>query len=216
MIFEDRADAAFKLAKKMEWLKNEDPIILAIPRGGIVTGDVIATELGVNLDVIVSKKVGAPHNPELAIGAVMHDGSYFPNKDITGMLNVPQNYIDSEIKRLIKELDRRLMKFRGSKEYHLEGRTVVLVDDGIATGATMFVAIDWVKKQKPKKLVIAVPVGPKDTIDRLNKVADYVVVLHAPTDFGAIGEFYRDFGQVEDFQVQEIMSKYGYKMKLSE
>lgn len=216
MIFEDRTDAAFKLAKKMEWLKKEDPVILAIPRGGVVTGDVIAVELGVKLDVIVSKKIGAPHNPELAIGAVMHDGSYFPNEDITKMLNVPQNYIDSEIKRLMKEIDRRLMKFRGNKEYNLEGRTVVLVDDGIATGATMFVAIYWVKKQKPKKLIVAIPVGPKDTIDRLNKVADDVIVLYAPVDFGAIGEFYRDFGQVEDFQVQEIMSKYGYKMKLSE
>ncbi len=214
MIFEDRTDAAFKLAKKMEWLKKEDPVILAIPRGGVVTGDVIAAELGVKLDVIVSKKIGAPHNPELAIGAVMHDGSYFPNEDITRMLNVPQNYIDSEIKRLMKEIDRRLMKFRGNKEYNLEGRTVVLVDDGIATGATMFVAIYWVKKQKPKKLIVAIPVGPKDTIDRLNKVADDVIVLYAPVDFGAIGEFYRDFGQVEDFQVQEIMSKYGYKMKL--
>ncbi|MBI5147497.1 MAG: phosphoribosyltransferase [Thaumarchaeota archaeon] len=216
MIFEDRTDAAYKLAKKMEWLKKEDPIILAIPRGGVVTGDVIAAELGVKLDVVVSKKIVAPYNPELAIGAVMHDGSYFPNEDITRMLNVPQNYIDSEIKRLMKEIDRRLMKFRGSKEYHLEGRTVVLVDDGIATGATMLVAIYWVKKQKPKKLIIAVPVGPKDTIDRLNKVADDVIVLYVPVDFGAIGEFYRDFGQVEDFQVQEIMSKYGYKMKLSE
>lgn len=216
MIFEDRTDAAFKLAKKMEWLKKEDPVILAIPRGGVVTGDVIAVELGVKLDVIVSKKIGAPHNPELAIGAVMHDGSYFPNEDITRMLNVPQNYIDSEIKRLMKEIDRRLMKFRGNKEYNLEGRTVVLVDDGIATGATMFVAIYWVKKQKPKKLIVAIPVGPKDTIDRLNKVADDVIVLYAPVDFGAIGEFYRDFDQVEDFQVQEIMSKYGYKMKLSE
>jgi predicted phosphoribosyltransferase len=216
IVFKDRADAAKRLAKKLEWLKKENPVILAIPRGGVVTGDVIASELGVNLDIVVSRKIGAPHNPELAIGAVTHDGSYFPNVDITTMLNVPQKYIDSEISAQIKEIERRLMKFRGTKEYHLEGRTVVLVDDGIATGATMFVAIQWVKKQNPKQLIVAIPVGPKDTIDRLNETVDKVVILQAPVYFNAVGEFYREFDQVEDYQVQEIMSKHGYKIKLME
>lgn len=216
MIFKDRVDAAKKLAKKLEWVKKEDPIILAIPRGGVVTGDVIASELGVKLDIIVSRKVGAPHNPELAIGAVTHDGSYFPNVDIVRMLNVPQKYIDSEISAQIKEIERRLMKFRGTKEYHLEGRTVVLVDDGIATGATMFVAIQWVKKQKPKQIIVAIPVGPKDTIEKLNEAVDKVAVLQSPLYFNAVGEFYREFDQVEDYQVQEIMSKHGYKIKLLE
>lgn len=216
IVFKDRADAAKRLAKKLEWLKKENPVILAIPRGGVVTGDVIASELGVNLDIVVSRKIGAPHNPELAIGAVTHDGSYFPNVDITTMLNVPQKYIDSEISAQIKEIERRLMKFRGTKEYHLEGRTVVLVDDGIATGATMFVAIQWVKKQNPKQLIVAIPVGPKDTIDKLNETVDKVVILQAPVYFNAVGEFYREFDQVEDYQVQEIMSKHGYKIKLME
>ena len=216
IVFKDRADAAKRLAKKLEWLKKENPVILAIPRGGVVTGDVIASELGVNLDIVVSRKIGAPHNPELAIGAVTHDGSYFPNVDITTMLNVPQKYIDSEISAQIKEIERRLMKFRGTKEYHLEGRTVVLVDDGIATGATMFVAIQWVKKQNPKQLIVAIPVGPKDTIDRLNETVDKVVILQAPVYFNAVGEFYREFDQVDDYQVQEIMSKHGYKIKLME
>ena len=216
MIFKDRVDAAKRLAKKLEWLKKEDPIILAIPRGGVVTGDVIASELGTKLDIVVSRKVGAPHNQELAIGAVTHDGSYFPNVDITMMLNVPQKYIDSEISAQMKEIERRLMRFRGSKDYHLEGKTVVLVDDGIATGATMFVAIQWVKKQKPKQLIVAIPVGPKDTIEKLNEVVDKVIVLQSPLYFNAVGEFYREFDQVEDYQVQEIMSKHGYNMKLME
>ena len=132
------------------------------------------------------------------------------------MLNVPQKYIDSEISAQIKEIESRLMKFRGTKEYHLEGRTVVLVDDGIATGATMFVAIQWVKKQKPKQIIVAIPVGPKDTIDKLNETVDKVVVLQSPLDFNAVGEFYREFDQVNDYQVQEIMSKHGYKIKLME
>ena len=214
MMFHNREDAAKKLAKKLEWLKKENPIILAIPRGGIVTGNVIASELCAKLDIIVSRKVGAPDTPELAIGAVMHDGSYYPNKRITIMLNVPQNYINQEIVLQMKEIERRLIKFRGSKEYNLEDRIVVLVDDGVATGATMIVAVMWVKKQKPKKLIIALPVGPKETINTLSEVADKVIVLHSSYLFNAVGEFYQEFNQVDDYKVQEIMSKHGYKIQL--
>ena len=212
MIFKDRADAGKKLAEKLLWLKKENPIILAIPRGGVVTGDVIASVLDCQLDVIVSRKVGAPDNEELAIGAVMHDGSYFPNIDITRMLNVPESFVEEEIARQRKEIERRLMKFRGGKEYDLAGKTIVLVDDGIATGATMFVTAHWVKKQKPKKLIIAIPVGPQDTIDKLNQIADKVVVLQSPYTFNAVGEFYQVFDQVSDDEVQKIMGKYGYKL----
>jgi len=216
MMFKNREDAAKKLVKKLEWLKKENPIILAIPRGGVITGNVIASELGAKLDIIVSRKIGAPDNPEFAIGAVMHDGSYFPNERNIIMLNVPQNYINQEIAVQMKEIDRRLVRFRGSKEYNLEGRTVVLVDDGIATGATMLVAALWVKKQKPKELIIALPVGPKETINMLSEVADKIIVLHSPYLFNAVGEFYQEFNQVDDYGVQEIMSKYGYKIKLLE
>jgi len=215
-MFQNREDAAKKLAKKLEWLKKENPIILAIPRGGVVIGNVIASELGVKLDILVSRKVGAPDNPELAIGAVMHDGSYFPNERIMIMLNVPQNYINQEIDVQMKEIERRLVKFRGSKEYDLKGRTVVLVDDGVATGATMLVVALWVKNQKPKKIIIALPVGPKETINMLNEIVDKVVVLHLPYLFNAVGEFYQEFNQVDDYEVQKIMSKRGYKIQLLE
>lgn len=210
MIFKDRVDAAKKLAQKLLWLKKENPIILAIPRGGAVTGDVISSILDCKLDIIVSKKVGSPDNPELAIGAVMHDGSYFPNIEITRMLNVPESFIEEEIARQRKEIERRLIKFRGNKEYDLSGKTVVIVDDGIATGATMFVAALWVKKQKPKKLIIAIPVGPQETIIKLNQIADEVVVLQSPYIFNAVGEFYQVFDQVSDDEVQEIMSKHTF------
>ncbi|MDE1875418.1 MAG: phosphoribosyltransferase [Thaumarchaeota archaeon] len=213
MIFKDRIDAARKLAEKLSWLKKENPIILAIPRGGVVTGDMISSMLGCNLDIIVSRKVGSPENPELAIGAVLHDGSYFPNVEITRMLNVPESFIEDEIARQRTEIERRLMKFRGSKEYDLSGKTVVLVDDGIATGATMFVAAMWIRKQKPRKLIIAVPVGPKETIDKLDQIADEVIVLQSPYSFSAVGEFYEEFDQVSDEKVQEIMSKYSSNKK---
>lgn len=213
-IFNNRVDVAKKLVKNMEWLKEEEPVILAIPRGGVIIGNIISSELGVKLDIIVSRKIGAPHNPELEIGAVIPDGSYFSNVDITRMLNVSQKYIDLEILEQIKEIECRLMKFRGTKEYHLEGRTVILVDDGIATGAIMFTAIQLVKKQKPKQIIVAIPVGPKDIIDKLNETVDKVIVLQSPLNFNAVGEFYGEFKQVNDYQVQEIMSKYGYNIKL--
>ena len=211
-MFKDRVDAAKKLAKKLRTLNIQEPVILAIPRGGVVTGDVIAKELGSKLDIIVSRKVGAPDNPELAIGAVMHDGSFFPNADIISALNVQKKYIEQEIATELKEIERRLNKFRGGQDYDLTGKTVILVDDGIATGATMFAAIEWVRLQKPKRLIVAIPVGPSDTIERLSKVAE-VVVLDAPVFFSAVGEFYEVFEQVEDYRVMEIMSSYGYRPK---
>ncbi len=212
MIFKDRVDAAQKLAKKLEWIKKENPVILAIPRGGVITGDVIAKTLGLSLDVIVSRKVGAPYNPELAIGAVAHDGSFFPNSDLINTLGIPKNYLDEKIAEQMEEIKHRLVKFRGRTDYDLKNKTVVLVDDGIATGATVFVALEWIKKQNPKRVIVAIPVGPIDTIERLSKMAE-VVVLDAPEAFGAVGEFYQSFDQVEDYQVAEIMSGYGFRPK---
>jgi len=210
-MFSDRTAAGNQLGKKLEFLKGQDPLILAIPRGGVVVADAIATVLDCKLDIIVSRKIGAPHNSELAIGAVLHDGSYFPNSEVVKMLQVPQSYIDLEKSIQMKEIERRLINYRGSLQYDLENKIIVIVDDGIATGATILVAALWVKKQKPKKVIIAVPVGSKDSIQKLKKIADEVVVLHAPDFFNAVGEFYKDFEQVEDETVLEIMRRYGYE-----
>jgi putative phosphoribosyl transferase len=224
-IFKDRIDAGKQLAKRLERLKEvqrEDEakekesvvIILAIPRGGVVIGDIIASELGAKLDVVVSRKIGAPFNPELAIGAVMPDGSYFLN-EVADMINVPQDYIDVKAHAEVKEIERRLISFRGSAEYdnELEGKIVVLVDDGIATGATILASGQWIrKKHNCKKLVIAVPVAPVDTVDDLNHIADELVVLYTPEPFGAVGNFYQDFSQVDDNKVKDIMKRYGYRV----
>ena len=185
-------------------------IILAIPRGGVVTGDVIASALNAKLDIVVSRKVGAPYNSELAIGAVMHDGTFFPNSDIIERLSLPQEYIDEQISAQMKEIERRLRQFRANKGqyYHIQGKTIVLVDDGIATGATIFAAIEWIRRQNPKELIVAVPVAPRDTVNKLRQMVDKVVVLHAPELFEAVGAFYQDFSQVGDDEVAEIMSKY--------
>jgi putative phosphoribosyl transferase len=226
IIFQDRIDAGKRLAKKLSWLKQDQLkeerdrrqksiVILAIPRGGVIIGDVIASELDAKLDIIVSRKIGAPDNPELAIGAVMPDGSYFQNQGLVNMLNVPQEHIQIQAHQQIKEIDRRLMAYRESKEYdnEFEGKAVVLVDDGIATGATMTASAKWIKnKQQCKRIVIAVPVAPAEILDDLNRVADEVIVLYTPEPFIAIGRFYEDFAQVSDNEVKEIMRKYGYKV----
>ena len=221
VLFRNRIEAANELAKRLKLLKevqlenkvkrNESAtIVVAIPRGGIVIGNIIATELGTNLDLVVSRKIGAPFNPELAIGAVMPDGSYFLN-DVAEMINVSQDYIESQIRKEIKEIDRRLIEFRGNREYDnkLEDKIVVLVDDGIATGATILASAKWIRdKHNCKQLIIAVPLAPREILEDLNRAADKVIVLHTPEPFGAVGRFYQDFNQVSDDEVKEIMKKY--------
>jgi putative phosphoribosyl transferase len=168
--------------------------------------------------------MGAPSNPELAIGAVMPDGSYFLNKDIVDMLNVPQSYIIEQAKIEKKEIQRRLIRIRGGSEKqgsyddndnnNFEGKTVVLVDDGIATGATMLSAAQWLntKQNCCKVLIVAVPVAPPDTIDKIKEVSDKVIVLYSPEVFGSVGRFYENFEQVRDDEVIEIMKRHRYNL----
>ena len=220
--FYDRRDAGKYLADKLKlYIKNnfnsegkkESFIVMAIPRGGIIIGDVIASELNIDMDIIISKKIGAENNPELAIGAIMADGSYILNEDIVNRINISNEYIKTQVEIKKKEIERRLMEFRGKKEYHneLKDRVIILVDDGIATGATVLAAVKWIKeKQQYKKLIVAVPVAPaeSDTIDKLNQIVDKVIVIFTPYDFSAVGQFYEHFDQVSDKEVKEIMNKY--------
>ena len=223
-MFVDRIDAGRRFAEKLLWVREEADklkghgegnrlVILAIPRGGLIIGDVIASSLGGKLDIVVSRKIGAPFNQEFAIGAIMPDGTCFLNTGTVEVFQIPQQYIATKAEEQIKEINRRLEAYRGQKEYdnELEGKIVILVDDGIATGSTIYAAAQWVKAQKCRKLVIAVPVGPKDIIEILQQIADMVVVIDAPISFQAVGEFYRDFRQVTDEEVKTIMRRYGYK-----
>jgi putative phosphoribosyl transferase len=216
VLFRDRTDAARQLAERLYWLKNEieksksSVVIVAIPRGGIIIGNIIAKELRTKLDLVVTRKIGAPFNPELAIGAVMPDGSYFLN-DVAEMINISQNYIESQIRKEVKEIERRLIEFRGRKEYDnkLEDKIVVLVDDGIATGATILASTKWIKdKHNCKQLIIAVPLVPREILEDLNRAAGKVIVLYTPEPFGAVGRFYQNFKQVSDDEVKEIMKEY--------
>ena len=216
VLFRDRTDAARQLAERLCWLKNEieksksSVVIMAIPRGGIIIGNIIAKELRTKLDLVVTRKIGAPFNPELAIGAVMPDGSYFLN-DVAEMINISQNYIESQIRKEVKEIETRLIEFRDRKEYEnkLEDAIVVLVDDGIATGATILASTKWIKdKHNCKQLIIAVPLAPREILEDLNRAAGKVIVLYTPEPFGAIGRFYQNFKQVSDDEVKEIMKEY--------
>ena len=228
MSFKDRKDAAEQLGKKLEdWSKlrknrtieeqqNSDAvIILAIPRGGVIIGDVISSILDdTKLDIIVSRKIRAPDNSELAIRAVLPDGRYFLNEDIVSMLSVSQTYIRAEVEAQTREIETRLLYFRGSKDYdnELNDKIVVLVDDGIATGATIIAAAKWINyNKKCRELVVAAPVAPPNIIDKLKKeVSDQVIILYSPQLFGAVGQFYENFEQVTDDKVREIMKRHGY------
>jgi predicted phosphoribosyltransferase len=210
MRFHNRTDAGKQLAENLDWLKKEDLdiVVLAIPRGGVIVADAIAQSLDAMLDVVVPRKVGAPYNPELAIGAVMHDGSSYINEYVINILRVRQEYIKEEIETQVREIERRLRLYRGNSEYDLAGKAIIIVDDGIATGATIRVAILWARKQKPKMIILAVPVAPREVVAKLNEIVDKMVVLQTPLEFGAVGEFYDCFEQVSDDEVINLLHKY--------
>lgn len=224
-MFQNREEAAEQLALKLkDWLQSqfrqtsrESILVLAIPRGGVIVGDIVASNLGCRLDIIVSRKVGAPWNPELAIGAVMPDGTYYSNEKVmANFQDISREYIDDNISLQKKEIDRRLLEFRGKMDSTLEqneNQIVVLVDDGIATGSTMIAAARWLKeKQKYKHFLIAVPVAPRsqDTMIELERAADKLIILYSPDIFHAVGQFYTDFSQISDDDVKKIMQKHGY------
>lgn len=185
-------------------------MVLGIPRGGVILADIVATRLGAAFDIVIPRKLGAPANEELAIGAVMHDGTSYLNTYLVNALRVSDVYIEEEKKRQVEEIERRFLAYRKKDlPYSIEGRNVILVDDGIATGATVIASARWVRKREPEKLTIAVPVAPTQSVIVLEEEADSVVSLHKSSDFGAVGQFYEQFDPVSDTQVQEIMRTRG-------
>ncbi len=204
--FIDRADAGRMLVPKLKD-KVKDSIVLAIPRGGVIVGDIIASELNLMLDVICPRKLGAPGNPELAIGAIMHDGTYILNHDMIYMLRVDEEYIKEEMERKKKESMRRLMLYRSGITYDINNKNIILVDDGIATGSTVYVAVKWLKTNNIKDLIIATPVIAADTLHKLKSI-DNIIAILTPYDFNAVGEFYEHFEEVSDEQVKNILTKY--------
>jgi putative phosphoribosyl transferase len=227
--FKNREWAANVLAESLKDLvkkekmsgSSNDIIVLGIPRGGVVTADVIAQKLNASFNILIPRKIAAPHNEELAIGAVMEDGITYLNDKIISTLNISSEYIDQAKYEQIEEIKRRRFLYQKKSVEEDSGLThniigkskaVILADDGDATGATLIAAARWLKgKNTSIQLIIATPVAPKEILTRLKKEADYVEVIIAPStsSFKSVGQYYQSFEQVTDEQVMEIMRRRG-------
>lgn len=206
-MFLDREDAALQLVEHLKYLPLRDPLVLAIPRGGAVTGAVLARELGAELDVVLARKLRAPFQPELALGAVSEDGEVYLNSNVEEF--GADGYLERERKHQMAEIERRKNLFRNVRPAAtVAGRSVIVTDDGIATGATMLAALHVIKSQKPHEVIVAVPVGSPDRLRQISRHCDRLICLLTPEEFWAIGQFYRDFSQVEDETVVALLRRY--------
>jgi putative phosphoribosyl transferase len=205
MSFTDRADAGRRLAAALAPLRQRDPVVLALPRGGVPIGYHVARALDAPLDVIVVRKLGAPGHEELAVGAIAR-GAVYIDWPIVRQLGVTQAYLDQVIAAEKEELERRERAYRGGRPaLPVEGRTVIVVDDGLATGATLRAALAAVRNEQPASVVVAVPVGAPESVARLCGVADDVVCLEMPPDFRAVSLSYEDFSPTSDAEVVECL-----------
>jgi putative phosphoribosyl transferase len=205
--FHDRKAAGAALGERLQAYRGTNPIVIGLPRGGVVVAAEVARVLDAELDVIVARKLGSPISTELAIGAVTPDGERFLNEDVIRELDVSEPYIEAVTQVQQAEARRREARFRGDRPpLRLTGRTVILVDDGIATGATIRAAVRAARKQQPGKLVVAAPVGAPEACAALRTEADEVVCLHEPEYFGAVGSWYRHFEQTEDEEVERLLA----------
>ena len=210
MIFRDRIDAGRQLAAKLRHLKERNPVVLALPRGGVPVGFEIAQALGAPLDLVLVRKIGVPWQPELALGAVTDgdDPSVFIDRDLSSELAIPEDYITEETELQMEELERRKRAYRaGRAPLDIAGRAAIVVDDGIATGATMRVALQATRRRNPSWLVVAAPVAAPDTIASLRPEADEVVCVESPAGLSSIGFYYRDFHQISDAEVTDILAR---------
>lgn len=209
MLFQDRLDAACQLAQALSHYRGQDPLVLAIPRGAVPMGRIIAEDLQADLDVVLVRKLGAPMNPEFAVGSVDETGwTYVP--DYARELGFDERTLERERRRQIEVMrGRRALYTPERQPVDPRGRTCIIVDDGLATGSTMVAAIHSVRARGAAKVVCAVPVASPDSLERVRGLADEVVCLDAPPAFNAVGQYYRHFDQVSDEEVLECLSTAG-------
>ena len=207
--FANREEAAYELAKALGHYKGQNPLLLAIPRGAVPMGAIIAAELQGDLDVALVRKIGAPGNAELAVGAIDEEGHIELN-DIAHLLRLSEHYIqEASAKELAKIRERRARYTPVYRQLSPENRVVIIVDDGIATGATMLTAVHATQRKKPEKVVVAAAVASMEAAERLQQAADETVFLAIPPDFGAVGAYFIDFRQVEDDEVITMLKNFG-------
>lgn len=208
-MFKNREAAGRRLAEEIAALGLADPVILALPRGGTPVAAAIARRLGAPLDIVLVRKLGAPHQPELAVGAIV-DGDVLDvvlNDDVVSALALPQSYIDHAVQAAQAEIEDRRRRYAAERpRVSCEGRTAVIVDDGLATGATMRAAVQGVRRRCPAAIVVAVPVAARETLAMMERYADRVVCLEAPEPFHAISQFYRHFEQVDENTVIDLLA----------
>ncbi len=208
MVFKDRAEAGRRLADRLQEFRDENPIVLALPRGGVPVGYEVARALGAPLDVMIARKLGAPGHPELGIGAIAPGGVRVLNEEAIHMLGIREAEIDAIAAQEERELERRLRRFRGERPApEIRGRTIILVDDGLATGVTAKAALRAIRKEGPRRIIFAVPVCASDTARALADEVDELLCLEAPPYFGAVGLWYQDFEQTSDEEVLELLSR---------
>ena len=209
MRFRDRKEAGLRLAAALSAHRGERPIVLALPRGGVPVAAEVAAALGAPLDLVLVRKIGLPYQKELAMGAVV-DGSHptiVRNEDVIAAAGVAEDEFQSVCRDELAEIDRRRRLYAGGRPpIDVAGRTVIVVDDGLATGATMRAALRALRTRNPKRLIMAVPVGPDDTLAAMANEADEIVCLETPAFFGAIGTYYGDFRQIDDDEVIAMLA----------
>ena len=209
-LFRDRVEAGRILAERLLTLHPAQPIVLALPRGGVPVGFEVAKALQAPLDVVIVRKIGAPDQPELAVGAVVDGGrpELFVNEGIRRDLDLSDEWLQQAMQRQLSEIERRHALYRGRRaQAPIAGRTAIVVDDGIATGATVRAALLAIRRAGPTRLVLAVPVAPPDMAESLREEVDDLVCLAMPEPFSAIGAFYQDFGQTSDEEVIALLAK---------
>jgi len=211
MAFRDRSEAGRRLAEALSAYRGRDAVVLALPRGGVPVAAEVAAALQAPLDLILVRKIGVPTQPELAMGAVV-DGAtpiVVRNEDVIEFAGITADEFDAECARELAEIERRRQLYIGERaRAEIAGQTVIVIDDGVATGATTRAALQAIRNRKPKQLVLAVPVAPGETITKLRGEVDALICLETPALFGAIGYFYRDFRQVSDQEVITILKRF--------
>jgi len=204
--FEDRQQAGLLLAERLRDVPLVRPVVLAIPRGGVVVGAALSQALGAELDVILSRKLRAPFQPEYALGAIAEDGSIILNPDALQLIRDIEEYLEAERQYQLQEIARRQKLIRSIRPAaDVEGRTVIITDDGVATGSTALAALQTVQVRHPHDLILAVPVGPPERLRALARHCDRLIYLLAPADFHAVGQYYQRFEPVEDSEVVDLL-----------